>query len=397
MPASELCLMLLLGSSGLAYAIGLARVWRAAGPGHGVGRLEAGAFAAGWLTLVVALLSPLDRLSEQLFAAHMVQHELLMVVAAPLVVLSAPLVVFAWLLPARSRRWVFDGLRSRPFAAISTTATAPAIVWLLHAIALWLWHLPTLFDATLENDLIHAAQHLSFFGTAVLFWWGISHGRYGRLSYGAAVLYTFATAGHSGILGALLTFSPHPWYSAYATTTTAWGLTPLEDQQLGGLVMWVPAGMLYTLVGLAYFAAWIREAERRSRFRAPRIRRDASIVCLLVAASVQSIACGTAEVYRTAAAMTGGDPERGRQAIVRYGCDTCHTIPGVKTARALVGPPLTQVAARVYLAGHLPNTPENMQTWIRHPHAMEPHTAMPDTGVTDLDARDIAAYLYTLR
>lgn len=107
--------------------------------------------------------------------------------------------------------------------------------------------------------------------------------------------------------------------------------------------------------------------------------------------------CDSGEVYRSAAAMTGGDPQRGRDAISRYGCDTCHTIPGVRTARARVGPPLTSIAERVYLAGHLPNTPDNMQKWIRQPHQLEPHTAMPDTGVTEADARDIAAYLYTLR
>ena len=82
---------------------------------------------------------------------------------------------------------------------------------------------------------------------------------------------------------------------------------------------------------------------------------------------------------------------------MKYGCDTCHTIPGIRTARALVGPPLTSVAGRVYLAGHLPNTPTNMEQWIQHPRANEPHTAMPEMGVTDADARDIAAYLYTLR
>jgi cytochrome c len=95
--------------------------------------------------------------------------------------------------------------------------------------------------------------------------------------------------------------------------------------------------------------------------------------------------------------MTGGDPALGRAAIARYGCDTCHTIPGVRTARGLVGPPLTSMASRVYLAGRLPNTPENMQTWIQRPHGVDPDTAMPETGVTQADARNIAAYLYTLR
>jgi len=102
-------------------------------------------------------------------------------------------------------------------------------------------------------------------------------------------------------------------------------------------------------------------------------------------------------VYRDAAQATGGDPARGVAAIQRYGCDTCHVIPGVQTAQATVGPPLDAIAVRTYLAGELPNNPANMQEWIRHPRTVEPRTAMPDTGVTEADGRDIAAYLYTLR
>jgi cytochrome c2 len=94
--------------------------------------------------------------------------------------------------------------------------------------------------------------------------------------------------------------------------------------------------------------------------------------------------------------MTGGDPDRGRLAVTRYGCDTCHTIPGVSRANGKVGPPLAGVASRVYLAGHVPNTPANMQDWIEHPHAHDQQTVMPETGITTQEARDVAAYMYTL-
>ena len=100
---------------------------------------------------------------------------------------------------------------------------------------------------------------------------------------------------------------------------------------------------------------------------------------------------------RIARQLTGGDPDRGRVEIPKYGCDTCHSIPGVLTATATVGPPLQQVALRTYLAGRIDNTPENMIKWIRQPHSVDPQTAMPETGVTEADGRDIAAYLYTLR
>jgi len=404
------------------YTIGVWRLWRNAGVGVGISRGQAAAFACGWLALVIALVSPLDALSDALFSAHMVQHELLIVVAAPLIVLGAPAIALMWLLTAPQRKSFFDSVRRPAVVAAWTAVTAPATAWLLHAVALWVWHLPELYEAALASDSVHAAQHISFFGTAALFWWGIAHGRYGRLGYGAAVLYVFATALHSGVLGALLTLSQTPWYSAYVPVAggRTWGLTPLEDQQLAGLLMWVPAGAIFLIVGLLFFAAWLRESERRIRFTrfaaephgparllaaagsagSKRTRPTARLPfagLLLSLFALQSWACQQRDTYRTAAEMTGGDPHHGQQAISKYGCDTCHTIPGIRTARALVGPPLTSVGARVYLAGHLPNTPTNMEQWIQHPRAHEPHTVMPDVGVTDADARDIAAYLYTLR
>lgn len=107
-------------------------------------------------------------------------------------------------------------------------------------------------------------------------------------------------------------------------------------------------------------------------------------------------AAGCRSTEQRAIELTGGDPGRGRQALNRYGCVSCHTIPGIRHANALVGPPLTRMGARVYVAGELPNTPDNLMRWIRDPRAVSERTAMPDTGVTEEDARHIAAYLYTL-
>jgi cytochrome c1 len=103
------------------------------------------------------------------------------------------------------------------------------------------------------------------------------------------------------------------------------------------------------------------------------------------------------ETERAAAAMTGGNPQRGKAAVSRYGCATCHTIPGINGADALVGPPLSQMGSRSYIAGVLPNTPDNMIRWIENPPGVDRLTAMPNLGVTDSDARDIAGYLYTLK
>jgi len=141
--------------------------------------------------------------------------------------------------------------------------SAPGVVLCLHALGLWVWHLPSLYTAALNSDAVHALQHFSFFATAVLFWWTVAQGRYGHGSYGAAAVYVFGTALQSGVLGALLTFSRRLWYPVYADHAAAWGLTALEDQQLAGLAMWVPAGVVFTAAGLACLAAWLRVSSKR--------------------------------------------------------------------------------------------------------------------------------------
>jgi cytochrome c2 len=100
--------------------------------------------------------------------------------------------------------------------------------------------------------------------------------------------------------------------------------------------------------------------------------------------------------FEAAAHLTGGNPEAGRDRIQHYGCRSCHTIPGIPGAEALVGPPLIHWSKRVYIAGELPNTPDNLMRWLQHPPQVEPKTAMPDMGITEQDSRDIAAYLYSL-
>jgi putative membrane protein len=255
------------------YIAGVARLWNKAGVGHGVRPFEAAAFAGGWLAIVVALSPRMDELSDRWLFAHMVQHELLMVVAAPLLVLSAPLIAALWVFPDRLRLRLSAAVRQRPIVMVWGLVTAPLAVFLLHALALWIWHLPALYEYALEHESAHVVEHLCFIGTATLFWWGIAHGRYGRLGYGAAVVYAFATAVHSGVLGALLTLSPRAWYPHYSEPHAA-GLTPLEDQQLAGLLMWIPAGLAVAAGGLALFAAWLRESDRRTRFATPASQRS---------------------------------------------------------------------------------------------------------------------------
>lgn len=247
------------------YGRGLRRMWRDGGVGHGVRRWEAACFAGGWLALVVALVSPLHSWGSVLFSAHMTQHEVLMLVAAPLLVLGRPLVGFLKALPTGWARYAVAATGARCWLAVWRTICHPFVAWLIHAAVLWVWHIPVLFEGTLHDELAHALQHASFLAAALLFWWSIMQGPQRAIGYGAAVLYMFTTAIHSGLLGALITVAATVWYPTYLETTRAWGLTPLEDQQLGGLIMWIPACLVYVVAGLALFAGWLRASEERVR------------------------------------------------------------------------------------------------------------------------------------
>ena len=213
------------------------------------------AFALGWLTVAIALLSPLHQLSEELFSAHMVQHELLMAIAAPLLVIGKPALVMVSALPRRARLRVGAVVRTKRVRAAWRFMTRPFDAWLLHGVAIWIWHLPVLFAAATRSDSVHALQHASFLGSALLFWWAMLHPRR-RALRGMAVVYLFTTVVHTGVLGALMTFSRSPWYPGYASGAGSWGLTPLGDQQLAGLIMWIPASGVYLVAALAIIRRW---------------------------------------------------------------------------------------------------------------------------------------------
>jgi cytochrome c oxidase assembly factor CtaG len=226
--------------------------------------LQSACFWVGWAALTLALISPLHELGEALFSAHMVQHEVLMLIAAPLLVLSRPLVPFLRALPFEWRRTAGRWSKIAAVQSVWRSLTRPFHAWLIHAAALWIWHYPLFFQATLTSDWIHAAQHISFLGSALLFWWALFYGR-GQNSYGTGVLYIFTTGVHTGILGALLTLTTRIWYPAYQNSAAAWGFTALEDQQLGGLIMWVPASLVYLAAGLVLFGAWLRTSDSADR------------------------------------------------------------------------------------------------------------------------------------
>ncbi len=229
-------------------------------------------FALAIATLVLALLSPLDAWSDRSFSAHMVQHELLMLVAAPLLVLARPLEPYFWSLPLGARNRVLSLVRAPSFAGFFHALTAPWFALLLHGAVRWAWHLPVLFEACLQNETLHGVQHASFFLTATLFWWSVLQGVHGRYAYGLAVLFVFVTALHTGALGALITFASHPWYPDQ-TRVAARGMDALADQQLAGFIMWIVAGTWLTGLALALFVAWLgQSAHRKHVVRVPDAR-----------------------------------------------------------------------------------------------------------------------------
>jgi putative membrane protein len=244
--------------SGSLYAIGQHRLTQHASAPRGRGR-EVAAFWIGWTAMMIAVLPPIDWLATILFSAHMFQHELLMLVGAPLIVAGRPLSTCLWGLPSNARRRAGRLLQGAAIGSAWRWLTAPAIAWLLHGVILWVWHAPVLYEWAVRNEAVHAAQHAMFVGTSVLFWWGLIYGRYGRAGYGASVFYVFTTVVHTGLLGAAFALTSSPIYAVYANRSA----DPVGDQQLAGLVMWVPAGIVLTLTGIALFAAWIAEADRR--------------------------------------------------------------------------------------------------------------------------------------
>jgi putative membrane protein len=196
-------------------------------------------------------------------------------------------------------------------------------------------------------------------------------------------------------LGALLTFAGKPLYPAQSVGAVHWGFSPLEDQQLAGLIMWMPGGLVYLCAASVWFVWWLRGEEQKTRAAARRkaLPGRAAVVGM---ALVLVALCGCRDDFPVQP-VPGGQAELGKQAIAAYGCGSCHVIPRVPNAQGMVGPSLEKFARRTYIAGEAPNTADQLVRWIQAPQSIEPGTAMPNLGVTEQQARNIAAYLYTLR
>ncbi len=281
-----------------------------------------------------------------------------MAISAPLIVLARPIGLLLWGLPQRSRRGLGAAMRTPLITRSWNWCTGATSATTIHGVAIWGWHLPFLFDAAVTNTAMHRLQHLSFFATAILFWWAVVW----KSDYGASAWHLFVTMVHTSILGALMALAPRVLYVAQTQTAAAWGLTPLEDQQLAGMIMWVPAGTIYAAASITMLAVWIAAPAREEREMPDALisSRRAGWVAAIVGAGLGAlIITNVVRDHETktaaAVALTGGDPSRAPALFRRYGCSGCHTIPGIPGADGQAGAPLAGLSKHVYIAGMLEN------------------------------------------
>ncbi len=242
--AIKTVLSLLLAGLAAAYACGWLRL-RAAGHAPPIWRLAL--YALGLTAVTAALLSPLDDLAAARFSAHMGQHLLLTMMAAPLLLLGNPLPLVLWGLPSRARRPLAATLRPRARlrAALSALTSLP-VAGVLHVTTLWIWHLPFLYDAAVEHEVVHAVEHATFFATAILFWWPIIQPAPRLRPWphpGFRILYLLVATAQNTALGMLLAVPERAFYPHYVRLAVTLGISAVDDQMLGGGLMWSGAHM----------------------------------------------------------------------------------------------------------------------------------------------------------
>jgi putative membrane protein len=264
---NEVALWAPLTASGLWYGIGFVRLLLRVSSVNSAMWRNGLLFALGWSTLVASLVSPLHELGEISFTAHMTEHELLMLVAAPLMALARPVAVFLWACPHSLRQSLIRACGSGPVSRTWKLISAPIVATILQIGALWLWHTPSLFNRALQSEGWHAIQHLSFLISALLFWWSLNRGSHRANRRATAAVCLFITSMASGALGALMAFSASPWYEGYAVIglhgLLPGSLTAAEDQQLAGLIMWIPGGLVHFVAALIFAHRGLRQTTVR--------------------------------------------------------------------------------------------------------------------------------------
>jgi putative membrane protein len=254
---------------GLAGALHLAGRWRLKQRGGKelVARWRTVAYVAGLAVLWIALMSPIDVLSGQLFFMHMIQHLLLVMIAPPLLLVADPMPIAIWGLPAGARREVGRWLRPGAlFRRTLRSLTTPGLVWLAFVVVLVGWHDPGAYGAALRSDLIHDLEHLSFFITAMLLWWHVTGAAphiHRRLSRGMRVGYVLSVIPPTMATGVAISFAGEPIYAHYTTVPRLWDISAMHDQMLAGVIMWIPGSMMYIIAALVLIAQIVRAEESK--------------------------------------------------------------------------------------------------------------------------------------
>lgn len=230
---------------------------------------QLGLYLTGLAIICLALLSPVDTFGSSLFFVHMIQHELLIMVAPPLLLLANSLPVVLWGLPRSLRRTIGRlFLRGAFFRQVVRAVTWMPVAWFLYVATLWGWHHPIAYQLALRNEILHDLEHLSFFLTGILFWWPVVNPAprlHGHIAYGFRILYVFLAAGQNTLLSAVLGLTERVLYPYYTTAPRLFGLTALEDQVIGAAIMWVPGGMMYVITTLVLLNCHFDHEERVTR------------------------------------------------------------------------------------------------------------------------------------
>jgi len=240
----------------------LARRVAARHPDHPHPRWRSAAFLSGLAVLALALTSPIEAYEGELFSVHMLQHMLLELVAAPLILLGAPATLALRAASPSVRGRLLAVLHSR----VVTVLSFPLLAWILFAAVNWGWHFSSLYDQALENPWLHDLQHLTFLGAALLFWWpvvGADPARW-RLPHPVRLFYLFLAMPQNSFLGIALMSAPAALYPHYLSNLRDWGPTPIADQNVGGMLMWVGGDVVFLLAMGLVVAAWVRQEDRRT-------------------------------------------------------------------------------------------------------------------------------------
>ena len=263
------------------YARGLRGLVRRGRFGRVVKRRHVAYFALGLLAVLAALTSPLDTLDERLFTLHMAQHMVLLMVAPPLLLLGKPVQVLLLGAPRELARTLARAHHRTPWLrGLTRRLTAPLTAWLFYNAGLLLWHLPALYDATLRSDGVHLLEHLYFLGTGLLFWWVIIEPMPGpsRLHPGLRLVYVWAAAIPNALLGMIFATKDTLVYPFYARQQLLWGIAPIDDQHLAGLVMALPGDLIEFVVGAVLFFAMMTPDENTLLTDAENIAQQASVM-----------------------------------------------------------------------------------------------------------------------